>query len=226
MNLRELASLPYEARRVMLDQLLERLPAWLELVDPAALQPRFRDRRQGESWRLFAGGAFEMGATPSRLQRLHELQSRHPLRLSPESFHQPARTLEVRPFLMMEQVIGDEADAEDPKILISDHATGAQLLLEARGVRLPTEAEWEFAWREVQAQPAYWVPQQCELCADGWSTDLSGLAGFDPLVPGGPSLLRTASFDLDAFECVLPARQTLKGMRLATIRGVLDVPSR
>ena len=225
MSLGALASLPEEERRVLLDQLLERLPPWLQLIDSNALQPRFLDARFDETWRLFTGGTFEMGATAARLNRFYELHARYPLRMGFEMLHSPPRTLSLRPFLMMEQVIRDELDPSEPKVVISEHAEESRALLEQRGARLPTEAQWEFAWRAVQRQPGHWVAREFELCADGWTTDLTALTDVDPLVPGGPAVLRTATFDLEAFENVLPSRQPLTGIRMATVRGVLDVPT-
>lgn len=225
MKLDALASLPFEARRVVLDELLERLPSWLELVDPSLVQPRFRDARSGEGWRLFTGGTFDLGATDERLARIAELQDRYPLRLSPARLHLPPRRVTVSPFLLMEQAI-PEAGSSEPVVLVLQHEVEAKKLLGERAARLPTQAEWEFAMRAVAAQPEHWVLSELELCADGWTAELSSLAEVDPLVPGGPGVVRTASTDPESFESVLPARQPLSGTRLATVRAAMSCSER
>jgi hypothetical protein len=98
------------------------------------------------------------------------------------------------------------------------------LPLDERGQRLPTEAEWEFAWSAVQAQPANWMLAAFELVADGWRADLEDLQGVDPLVAGGPGVLKTVSVNPLEVESIFPLRQPFSGSRIATIRAALDVP--
>ncbi|MFZ5443257.1 MAG: hypothetical protein ACOZQL_24835 [Myxococcota bacterium] len=222
MNLSELPTLSFEARRVVLDALLERLPTWLELVDPTLLQPRFRDARKGEGWRLFPGGPFELGETPARRNAIDALLTRHPMWLTPAPLHLPPRLITLSPFLMMEQAVCDP-ETNEPLVLLTRHADEARKLLVEREARLPTQAEWEYAMRAALSQPEHWSLAELELCADGWTVELSALAEVDPLVPGGPAVVRTGSFDPDTFEYVLPARQPLSGTRLATVRGVIGL---
>lgn len=210
-----------QGRRVALDGLLERLPNWLELVEPG-LQPRFRDARNGESWRLFTGGAVTLGATNERLEAIDALRVREPLLLFDAVPYLPVRTVRVSPFFLMEQPIL-EPDGE-PKILILDVKKELERLLAVRGQRLPTEAEWEFAWAAVQQQPEHWMPGYLELVADGWRSHLAELEGVDPLVPGGPQVLKSVSVRETELESIVPGRAPLSGFRTASIRAALDVP--
>jgi len=211
MNPTRLPYLSIEAREVLLDSLLETLPSWLELVSSKGLAPRFRDARSGEPWRLFPGGEVELGVTPLLVEQVEQLLMRHPLRSSPLTTHFEARTVSVEPFLMMEQVISHPATPGEPRVLLTNHVAEAKRLLQTYEARLPTEPEWEYAWRLVQYEAGGWVPAPCELCAEAWSLD--GVA-----VEGPPGVVRSASFDREEFDWVLPARQPLKGVRFATIR--------
>ena len=215
------ATLEDQSRRVLLDQVLERLPPWLELAELGA-QPRFRDSRSSETWRLFCGGAVTLGATPERLAAVEDFQRRDPMTLFDPTVYWPVREVKVAPFLLMEKVIsvGDE-----PRVFFRDVLKEQETLLAERGQRLPTEAEWEFAWWTVQAQRDHWDPATSELCADGWRPHLHDLTAENPLVPGGPQVVRTGSFDARALESVFPPRLPLSLMRLVSIRPALDVPA-
>ena len=210
-----------DGRRVALDGLLERLPTWLELLDFVA-QPRFRDARSGETWRLFTGGPVTMGLTPEREAGIEALRLRDPLLLFDPTPYLPVREVTVAPFFLMETPILEE-DGE-PRVLVMDAMRDHQSMLAAREQRLPTEAEWEFAWAAVQTQPANWMLGSFELVADGWRADLHELEGVDPLVSGGPSVLKTVSSNAFDLESIIPLRQPYSGMRIATIRCALDVP--
>jgi hypothetical protein len=214
-------TLDEDGRRVALDGLLERLPSWLELVEPGA-QPRFRDARYDETWRLFAGGTITVGLTPEREAAVEALRLRDPLLLFDPTPYLPAREVTVGPFFLMEKPIL-EADGE-PRVLVMDALKAHKELLDERGQRLPTEAEWEFAWCAVQAQPTNWMLAAFELVADGWRADLEALQGVDPLVAGGPGVLKTVSVNPLEVESIFPLRQPFSGSRIATIRAALDVP--
>lgn len=222
MNLAAWRTLDDDGRRVTLDGLLEQLPSWLELVQ-AGPQPRFRDRRSGEGWRLFAEGEVTLGATPERLAEVARFVQSDPLALFDAEVFQPHRTVQVSPFLLME---GPLLEGDEPRYFFMDVKKEQREALEARGLRLPTEAEWELAWWAVQASPEHWVAGSSELCADGWRADYVQHTGVDPCVPGGPSVVRSASFDRRSLDSVMPPRQPLSGTRLVTIRPALDLPLR
>ncbi len=215
------ARLDDPARRVVLDQLLERLPSWLELADPAS-QERFRDTRTGEMWRLFTGGAVIIGATPERIEAVEDFQRLNPETLFDPTAYWPVREVRVSPFLLMERVISDD-DGTRP--FFRDVVQEQRRLLGERGQRLPTEAEWEFAWWTVATQREHWLPASSELCADGWRPHLLELAAVDPMIPGGPAVVRTGSFDAGSVDSILPLRHPLSLVRLVSIRPALDVPA-
>jgi hypothetical protein len=206
-----------EERSVLLDELFERLPAWLELVDAAGLAPTLRDRRDGFTWRLFTADAFELGATAEKLGELEAAIARDPMILSPLKVHLPARRVKVEAFVMRERVV---LDGEDDKILITNWVKQARAALEPFEARLPSEAEWERAWSVVQREPGGWVPSMYELCEDAWSIDRAELE-HQAFVAGGPEVVRSGTFDRARVEWFLPERAPLKSARLATVRPTI-----
>jgi formylglycine-generating enzyme required for sulfatase activity len=217
------AALDAAERRVALDAVLEQLPAWLELVDAESASPRFVDRRHGEGWRLFSGGPFVMGATAERAEATEAaLARRLDVYWSPE-VHSPPRALTLLPFLLMEEPVrGREGDAN---WYLGDVVAAVQETLAERGVRLPSDAEWEFAHRAVLASPAGWLTGEMELCADGWLPSLERVPVDGRPVPGGPAVCREGSLDPGDVEYAMPARLPLASVRLVQLRAALDVPA-
>lgn len=210
-----------QARRVLLDGLLERLPPWLELLELGSAQPRFTDSRSGETWRLFCGGRLTMGVTPERLEAIEAFQRLEPMTLFDPTVYWPVREVTLAAFFLMESVI---AVRGEPRFFFNDVKGEQAVLLAERCQRLPSEAEWEFAWWALQRQRSHWDVGTSELCADGWRPQLRELAAVNPLVAGGPEVVRSASFDARTLDSVFPSRLPLSLVRLVTIRPALDVP--
>ncbi|MFO0599426.1 MAG: hypothetical protein U0228_29230 [Myxococcaceae bacterium] len=216
------AGLPAQDRSVLLDELLELLPPWLELADAALEAPLFRDGRSGATWRLFTGGRVELGATPDRLAEVDALLTRFPMSISPVPLHVPVHAREVLPFLMRERVI--EREPDEPWLVLIDRVEEETTrLLAEHQARLPTECEWEFAWRVVRRERAGWVAADNELCGDGWSAERWQLEELDR-VPGKPGVVRSGNFSPDSFELVLPHRMPLSAARIASVRPTIEVP--
>ena len=206
---------------MLLDGLLERLPPWLELLELGTAQPRFTDSRTGETWRLFCGGPLLLGATPERLEAIEAFQRLEPMTLFDPTVYWPVREVTISAFFLMESLISVQGE---PRFFFKDVKGEGAALLAQRGQRLPSEAEWEFAWWAVQGQREHWDVGTSELCADGWRPHLLELAAVDPQIPGGPEVVRSASFDPRTLESVFPPRLPLSLVRLVTIRAALDVP--
>lgn len=214
------ASRQDDERSVLLDQLLERLPAWLEVVNTDGLAPTLRDTRDGVTWRLFTAGEIELGATRRRVSEVQERLPSHPFESDPCPLHFPPRVVKVDAFFMRERVLS-QPNSEEDHIVITDHAKEARRLL-ARfdGATLPSEAQFEYAWEVLRTEPGAWKPGGEELCRDGWSVERTALEHVD-VVPGGPSVVRSASFDRGSLEWALPSRRPLTMVRFATVRPTI-----
>ena len=77
----------------------------------------------------------------------------------------------------------------------------------------------------MQGQKEHWEPVISELCADGWRPHLLEQAAVDPLIPGGPAVVRSGSFDPRSIESVMPPRLPLAVVRMVSIRAALDLPA-
>lgn len=208
------------ARRVLLDAALERLPEWLELADADAEVPRLVDRRHGDGWRLFAGGPVMLGATAERQAAIDALLAFRADRGWLPDVYLPVREVTVAPFLLAERVLYED---DEPRYFVHEVAREAAAAVEARGARLPGEAEWELAWYAMRGD-ASWLVGEHELCADGWRPTLEALGGEWAVVPGGPSVVRRASAAAGELEYAVPARLPLASVRIACVRPALDVP--
>jgi hypothetical protein len=153
---------------------------------------------------------------------VEDFQRSHPLTTFDPTVHWPVRDVKVSPFLLMEAVIHQGGE---PEPFFGDVDVEAAKAMAQRGQRLPTEAEWEFAWWAVQDDREHWQPGHSELCADGWRPHLLELAAVDPTTPGGPEVVRVGSFDPSSLEALLPRRLPLSVVRLVYLRPALTLPA-
>lgn len=207
-----------EARQVWLDGLLERLPAWLALIEARAGLPVFEDARFGQRFALVLEETVVIGLTQERQEEVDAALSRDWLQLFSPEVHLPARRARVATHLAgLEPMLfeGHEWVHRDNRARLSDE-------LCTRGWRLPSEAEWELQWRVARRL----VPiefGQVELCADDWHVGYEG-APLDGQPWGlGADLVRQWDSSGASVESVLPARRPVRSASITQVRPVIDL---
>jgi hypothetical protein len=153
---------------------------------------------------------------------VEDFQRANPMTMFDPTVYWPVREVKVSPFLLMEDVIHEGNDAEP---FFDDVEEETAKALAKRDQRLPTEAEWEFAWWAVQQEREHWETGNAELCADGWRPHLMELAAVDPMISGGPAVVRAGNFSPGSMDSLLPRRMPLQTVRLVFVRPALTVPA-
>lgn len=249
MTLSRWARLSDAERRVVLDDVLEHVPEFLQLVEGPGLLPVFEDAREGLRFTLFWGDSFTMGATIDRMRAADAAGGEQVRWVVP--LHQPEHAVRVATFLLAQRTLEHAvppklADAPEPgarleaEIKESGRRWFTDLVVDealakfpARGWRLPSEAEWEFAFRVIVRQHEAtaareadepWEHGDAELCEDTWHTSFEGAPATGEPWGRKAGVLRTGSGDRASPNFMLPARASLKSMGIVQLRPALSAP--
>ncbi|MBN2495439.1 MAG: hypothetical protein JXR96_12665 [Deltaproteobacteria bacterium] len=174
---------------------------------------RLRHRSTGLRLQLVPGGRLEIGLSQAEEEALADLAYRDPmaapvldfLAMSTETLR-PVQEVRVPPFLLAQRPLGEPilrrllGPGQPAELgylsgcLTRDRAGEAIAALAGEGLRLPSESEWEHAYRAGTRTPFPWgaappatpltprndygfdeMGELAELCADGWHPDHRGL---------------------------------------------------
>jgi hypothetical protein len=167
----------------------------------------------GVGFAVIPGGWLRMGLSADDLMALAAARGAPDQALSEQAIAQarPTRWVRVRPFLLA--------------------VTGSTLDLAPDGLRLPSEAELEWAFRE--GGTVRWIGDGFglddldvpSLCADGWCEDHAG-AGHDATArqPGGRHRVARGRGGVDGLVGAHAAGRTIASARPARVRLAADLP--
>lgn len=209
-----------EDRQVWLDALLERLPSWLVLVDPVGSLPIFEDARHGQRFALLLEADVLVGLSPERVESVNAALARDWLQLFSPEVHLPAREVRVAAHLSGLTPMSFEGH----EWIHRDSRPRLTGLLAERGWRLPSEAEWEVAWRVARPLAPFQFGE-VELCADDWHVGYDG-APLDGRPWGsGAEVVRQWDRGGQSVDAVLPARRPIRSTSITQVRPAITLDS-
>ena len=97
--------------------------------------------------------------------------------------------------------------------------------VEARGWRVPCEAEWELQFWLLRTLTPFAFSAFGELCRDSWAAGY-----FTPFSDDGMSrgdaheVVRVASFDAREISSAMPQRRPVRSTPMFSVRPVIDLP--
>ena len=194
-----------EEQQVWLDALLERLPAWLALIEPGPSLPLFEDTRHHHRFALVLEAPVIIGLTAERMEQVTVAMARDWLQLFSPEVYLPSREARVGVHLAALRPMVFEGH----EWVHRDNRDRLERELGARGWRLPSEAEWELQWQLARGRAPIEFGQ-VELCADDWHV------GFEGAPLDGQPWGRGAE--------VMPSRRPVRSTSIAQVRPVIDVP--